>query len=531
MKNHRFIMKKTFLLITVLFVNFLLYSQEDQNISNGIFYDGEPYIAINPNNSQHFVVAWMSTQFLQNIVIRSKVSFDAGTSWSEPTFFEHSSANYTSADVSIQFDLQGNVFAAYVDYDSEEALSGAVYLRKSSDGGLNWNTPIEVIAMTDCPDKLCIDRPWMVINQSNGDETGNIYITTMNAAIANVTPPYNPYLTISTDQGASFQSPIILDEENYLAGNLISQPMPSPTVGADGELHVMFPSYLLSQNIFPQFIQASVSNNGLEINHQIAWTGSTGITDNLSKKGSLLKANPVDPFHLIFLFLKAESNDPDIYLIETFDKGETWSDPLRINDDSSNNGKMQDLVWADFDSDGDLSICWRDRREASDNGYETPSRIYGTVRWIDSLDFEPNFMVAAELADHNVILNGSGNDFMCMEFENDTLNAVWGDTRTGVLSIYLSRFSLIDNTVSTIEITQEKTPEIIGYPNPCTSLIHLLNVTPNNSFIIQDQIGNIVKRGEIENNGTVDISSLADGSYYLQFLSGNSPIIQFIKTE
>jgi hypothetical protein len=49
----------------------LLFSQ-NTNISNGIVFDGEPYLAINPNNSQHMVVAWMGFKLNQHLVIKTK---------------------------------------------------------------------------------------------------------------------------------------------------------------------------------------------------------------------------------------------------------------------------------------------------------------------------------------------------------------------------------------------------------------------------------------------------------------------------
>ena len=29
------------------------------NLSEGLFFEGEPFIALNPNDNQHLVVAWM----------------------------------------------------------------------------------------------------------------------------------------------------------------------------------------------------------------------------------------------------------------------------------------------------------------------------------------------------------------------------------------------------------------------------------------------------------------------------------------
>ena len=52
------------------------YSAQDQNISNGVLYDGEPYIAVNPSNSQHMVVAWLGYKPFQYVIIKTKTTFN-----------------------------------------------------------------------------------------------------------------------------------------------------------------------------------------------------------------------------------------------------------------------------------------------------------------------------------------------------------------------------------------------------------------------------------------------------------------------
>ena len=60
-------MKK--LLLILLCLPMISFGQ-NQNISLGNVFDGEPYITINPNNSQHMVVAWMGYKFGENVVIK-----------------------------------------------------------------------------------------------------------------------------------------------------------------------------------------------------------------------------------------------------------------------------------------------------------------------------------------------------------------------------------------------------------------------------------------------------------------------------
>ena len=66
--------------------------QANTNISNGILFDGEPYLAINPANQQNLVVAWMGLNFSNGsyqIAIKTRASFDGGNSWSTTAFLPH----------------------------------------------------------------------------------------------------------------------------------------------------------------------------------------------------------------------------------------------------------------------------------------------------------------------------------------------------------------------------------------------------------------------------------------------------------
>ena len=108
-------MKRLLIIASLLFYSLFSYGQ-NQNISQGFVFDGEPYISIDPNNSQHMVVAWMSWTLSTRIVIKTKTTFDGGATWGNALKLAHAVTGFTSADPSLEFDDNGNVFASYVDY-------------------------------------------------------------------------------------------------------------------------------------------------------------------------------------------------------------------------------------------------------------------------------------------------------------------------------------------------------------------------------------------------------------------------------
>jgi hypothetical protein len=505
-------------LLIFLSLNVTFMQGQNQLISVGPIFNGEPYLAINPSDPQHIVVAWMLAVPFATVAIYTRVSMDGGLTWGLTQSIPHQITFYTSADPSLHFDSDGNVYLSYIDSNSEDA--GGVHVRKSTDGGFTWGEAVEVITVADDPTQKPIDRPWMVIDNSGGPYDGNIYVTTMNPRTAGyIPPPYNPYLTKSVDGGESFEDWQHIDGEDWLAGSLIVQPMPTPAVSADGVLHAIYPSYVFSQNIYPQYVLASSANGGESFTYQTVFAGTANPIDSLAKKGYLLRADPSDAQHLAFFYPFAPSGDGDIIMRETFNAGVNWSDEIRVNDDPVGNGVLQDLVWADFDTDGDLVVTWRDRRSAQDTGYQVSSEIWGAVRMNGDDSFGDNFPISSEIAEHGQILNSSGNDFMCVEMVDDTISVVWGDVRTGILNIWFQRLTSDGEVVSISELAQSGNAPFLVYPNPCYDQINL-STSKYDSFRILDSSGNLVMSGTSMQQ-KLDVSTLSKGVFVLELDFGD----------
>ena len=511
------------------FLSFLFtisYFGQNQNISNGFAFDGEPYLAVNPQNSQHIVVAWMGYKLNELIVIKTKNSTDGGNTWSPVKTIPHAVTGNQSADVSIQFDHLGNVFLCYIDYNSNTMSNGAIYVTKSIDGGNLWGTPVEVVNITDCPNKFCVDRPWMEIDRTPGPNQGTIYVTSMDAD-RNVSPPYNPYLTVSKNGGLTFATPRYLDTAGYYSGNSITQPMPSPAIGSDGTFYGVYPSYETSQSLYATLIMASSIDGGISLNHKfIAYGGAgTGVTDPYAKKGSLFITDESDENHLAMIMLAEYNGDGDVFIMESLDKGDNWTALERVNQDPISNGVLQDMVWADFNEDGDLVITWRDRRNTTSNGYEVPTEIYAAVRLNSTSTFE-EMILSDQIIDHDTILRGSGNDFQCNQLVGDTLYAVWGDVRSSRLNIYMVKMNIHDQT-NNISIVNESNI-IETFPNPVLNEVYLSNVNENEAYQILDSNGKVVKTGNYQN--LIEIHGLAYGVYYILLEEHPNEIGKFVIT-
>jgi hypothetical protein len=501
---------------------------QNVNISEGNDFDGEPFLCVNPENSLHLVVAWMCFDGIDLIEMRTRVSENGGITWGPVTEIPHEVFGNTSADPSLAFDSEGNVFLCYIDYNPF-GTSGAVYVRKSVDGGYNWGEPVQVIDAFADGSEMPVDRPWMVIDRSGGINDGYIYITTKPAPW--IPFPNRNYLIVSDDGGETFGDWQYIDAPGWNIGAFIQAPMASPVVSADGTFHCIYPAWNLADNILPRFIHAESSDGAETLNyHEVIESGGGELmTDTLPKLGYLLISQESDPVQLIFAFIIKPFGDADIFILESGDAGVSWSDYLRVNDDPIGSGVMQDMVWADTNAEGDLLVTWRDRRNAADTGYVAASEFWAAVKWKDSVHFSPNFKLSDELVVFHEVLKENGNDFMGCSFVGDTVYAVWGEARDSLLNIWFTKMSATTGTGTGIqEIGSERAETISVFPNPVSDFV-TLDCDPGSRIEIYDQAGKIAKVITSSNSNQIDLRELPAGTYTIRIEPGVLKPVTVIK--
>jgi hypothetical protein len=505
-------MKKTLYFIFALCFCYAHGIAQNVDLSGGAVWESEPYMVLDPANPQHIVVAWMGTLPLVHTSIKIKTTFDGGVTWSTPAAIPHQSPTYGSADVSMDFDHLGNVYATYVDF-RKSPDSGGVYIVKSTDGGISWGTPIEVIDGFADGSKEPIDRPWMAIGRTSGGTPDTIFVTTKPAPW--IEPPNRAYFTKSYDQGSTWSTWRHIDSTGYQVGNVIQAPMSTPAVDSGGRFHCIYPTYLASESVYPRYIMANLGPaNSFNYNVAYVVTGATA-ADTLSKVGHRLICDQSNNKHMALLTITNLHGDLDVFCKETTDGGSTWTTPVRVNDDALSNGKIQDLVWANFSEHGDLIAAWRDRRNASGTSYQQPSEIWGSVKWKDSLNFSANFKISDTSAPYDsVYLSGPGNDFMNVTMAQDTMTAVWGDVRTGVLNIWFERKAMRTGATTMLKnIVSEKVPVVNIYPNPANNYM-TFEGEGLTDIKIMDLTGRIVLH-KIPTNDKfkIDISKITPGEH------------------
>ncbi len=511
-------MKRILFLLLFLFPLAAFAQPANKEVSTGLIFDGEPYLAFNPVNPQNMVVAWMSFKLIGNpVTIETRSTMDGGQTWSDTVSLPHQNAAWQSADVSMAWRGDGVLFISYIDYLDSSNTDGGVFVVSSTDGGSSFSAPVKAIDASEDTD-VSLDRPWIVVD--NSVPNGNLYICTKPAPWHPL--PNHTYYTRSTDGGSTWSPEAVLDSTNYPA-TLVSAPMGAPTVASNGTLSIAYPYAVTLQNA--GFAMAQSHDGGQSFSRSFLIQPVEDLTEKDSIKGGFhLITDPANPNHLVFAWADARDGDYDVFAIVSFDGGATWHDTSRVNDDPVGNGVVQDMVWPMFGPNGALAIVWRDRRNGSSPGYASASDTYFSSSTDGGMTWSKNQRLSDSTSPYNPALFRPGNDFLSGTIFHDTLFAAWADLRTGFLKIYVASSALnardevipSGNTSSSVPLTV--------VPNPAEGNARInfgLSSSTDCSLAIYDLRGVLIRQilSEVLTAGSQSIncpiSGLANGDYFI----------------
>jgi len=383
----------------------------------------EPSIAVSPANPQNVVAGavldyvWYST--------------DAGKTWSGDRL---ESTYGVYGDPVLMGDAKGNFYYLHLSDTRSDGARGdgwldRIVIQKSTDGGQNWNNGS---FMGHRPPKDQ-DKHWIGIDPSNN----HLYVTWTEFDKYGSKDPNDKSRILfsrSTDDGETWSD---AKQINQYEGDCIDDDdTPEgavPSVGPNGEVYVAWgydekiwfdrstdggETWLAEDRVVSDQPRGwTITIPGLNRCNGMAVTGVD--LSNGPHRGNI---------YINWCDQRNGEKDTDVFLARSTDGGDTWSEPVRVNDDKP--GKQQFLTWMAVDPvTGYIYTVFYDRRDQdgvytdvflaySSDGGETFTNLK-----ISESAFKPSSM-------------GFFGDYNNISAYNGVVRPIWTRMHKGQLSIW-----------------------------------------------------------------------------------------------
>ncbi len=319
----------------------------------------EPSIAIDPSNPEIMAAGTVLSDYYYSV--------NGGKKWKSKTL---KSPYGVFGDPVLIFDTTGRLYYFHLASYSKTSHLDRIICQTTDNVCSQFNEG----SFTEPKGTKVQDKQWSVVNPMNNE----IYMTWTQFDAYDSADPNDTSIIVfakSTDQGASWSKPLRIskhggdcrDDDNTVEGAV-------PAVGPNGEIYVTWtgPGGLVFQRSLDGGETWLEEERPLE-EHFGGWT--LNIPGIYRANGlPILKCDLSDGPNRGNLYLnwcdqRNGETDTDSWLMVSKDGGESWSEPIRVNQDDSK--KHQFFTWMTVDaSDGALYFVYYDRRNADQNQTE-----------------------------------------------------------------------------------------------------------------------------------------------------------------
>ncbi len=482
-------MKKFRFLIALILPLSLL--AQPKNIMIGDTYNPEePSIYINPKNPA-LIMAGAN-------ISRCYLSQDTGRTWTMTTLTSNSGV---WGDPCISADTAGNFLFLHLANppQGQGHWIDRIVFQKYNIGNQNWTTDSYMGLSTDT--LKAQDKEWIAVDPGNN----NMYVTWTEFDKYGSKNPLDSSRILfsrSIDGGSSWSIPIRLSRQ---AGDCIDSDSTVegavPAIGPNGEIYVAWagPNGLV--------FDRSLDSGKTWLNNDIAIDPMPGGWDYDVAGISRCNGLPITkcdvsngPNHgTIYVNWTDQRNglqNVDVWLSKSTDGGNTWSSPVRVNDDTTQ--RVQFFTWMDVDqSTGYLYFVFYDRRNHNDSLTD----VYMAVSKDGGSTFA-NYQISESpfLPSHTIFFG----DYNNISVQNGIIRPIWTRLHNGQLSIWTA----LINPDTHLGISKDRNgqEDIISstYPNPTNG---------ENYFSFKIHQATKINLEVIDNQGRI-ICKLIDGEIF-----------------
>lgn len=384
----------------------------------------EPSIAIDPTNPQRMAVGWRQFDTIASNFRQAGYAYttNGGATWTVPGPL---TPGVFRSDPVLGADNAGTFF-----YNSLQS-NFCIDVFKSLDGGSTWPTSVAAFGG---------DKAWMDIDRTAGPGAGFIYMAWQTGALCSSVTAGRQF-TRSTDHGATWMSPISIPNAPRFGVT---------AVGPDGAVYVTGVTASSSTIVVAKSTDAQ--NGGAAPTWAFSVTGNflggAQVLGGGPNPGGLsgqvaIAASPLNAAHVYLLCsVNPPGNDPlDVMFSRSIDGGQTWSAPVRVNDDSTTNGAWQWFGTMSVAPNGRIDVVWNDTRD-------DPLANFSKTRYSYSLDegvtWSPSYAFTTAWNSHVGYPNQSKiGDYYHMISLNSSARLIYSATFNGEQDVYYT--SIVPN--------------------------------------------------------------------------------------
>lgn len=342
----------------------------------------EPSMCIDPLNHNRIAIGWRQFDAVTNNFRQSgwAYSTNGGLSWTFPGRLD---AEIFRSDPVLASDANGNFY--YLGITNVNNFYCDLF--RSTNGGITWQTLGWALGG---------DKEWIAIDTTTGPGRGNIY-QVWSPFFNYATNDQNKIFSRSTDGGKTWLDAIAMPHAPYF-GTL--------DVGPDGEVY----TFGTAIDIEPFVLNRSTNAQNAQV------TPTFDLTTIVDLGGPLMFGLPnVNPGGLIgqaeiavdrsigsnrgnVYVLCSVSNAPgnlaNVMFCRSTNRGETFSTPIRLNDDAPNQNACHWFGTIGVAPNGRIDACWNDTRHSPD---ASSSELYytwsddGGLTWASNRPLSPLF--------------------------------------------------------------------------------------------------------------------------------------------
>jgi len=444
---------------------------EISNIGN----PNEPSIMMDPENP-NILVAGSNLNYYYR-------STDSGETW---TGNELTSSFGVWGDPVIDVDTFGNFYFFHLSNTLSGEWIDRIVCQKSTDNGNSWSDGTYT-GLNGTKDQ---DKQWSVIDRNNN----NIYLAWTQFDDYGSNDPTDISIILfskSLDGGNTWSEPLRISKFegscNEQDGNSTIGAIPA--VGPNGEVYVSWvgPNGLMFNRSIDQgntWLPEEIMISSLPDGNNLSITGINRAFVMPALKCDLSGGINNGTIYVNWTDQRNGANNIDVWLSKSKDGGDTWSSPVRVNND--NTSTQQFFTWMDVDqTNGNLHFVFYDRRHYTD---EYSTDVYLAYSGDGGETFNNRKISESPFIPNHGVFFGDYNNITA---HNNIVRPIWTRLHIGQLSIWTD-ITPFDSSLSTNdEIASVEIKNIKQYPNPVSNNISYVSFKLHESSIIKLEIFDI----------------------------------------